>query len=332
MWLILILFGVYWIADWRFKQYSWAHALGTLAFVLALLVPMALYGPGWAWKTVLMIWMTMPYWAALFTLRYPMSPAEPRVRLFDPGEDDVWPELPRMLDDAAAGLEAEGLTRIAVFREDLASGPVMLSAAYESPDQTEVVSVTGATNLVQPGTEAERRFVQVHAVAGMAFDDGRRLAIANTALAPAAGQETTWEILPGVDDPAHLLRIARAYRARRFAGVRPAPVRGGVPPLEYMTDRQRRQLEWQAASPHYRRGSDGALYPTLRGALVIGWSLLFPFRQIGDLRRRMRERRILRELGMDAGPAPVPRPGTRNPFDLHLAAAWVFALLLILLD
>lgn len=331
MWLIILLFSAFWITDWRLKQYSWKHTLGTLAFVLALLVPMALFGLGWAWKTVLMIWMTMPYWAALFTLRFPISPAEPQVRLFDPDHDDVWPELPRMVDAAAAGLEAEGLRRIAVFREDLASGPVMLSAAYESPDQTEVVSVTGATNLVQPGTEAERRFVQVHAIAGLAFENGRRLAIANTALVPT-GQETTWEILPSVDDPAQLLRIARAYRARRFAGVRPVPVRDGVPPLEYMTDRQRRQLEWQAASPHYRRGPDGALYPTLWGALVMGWGLLFPFRQIGDLRRRMRERRILRELGMDAGTAAVPRPRPQNAFDLHLAAAWVFAILLVLLD
>lgn len=332
MWLIIFLFGVFWIADWRLKQYSWEHALSTLAFALVVLVSLAMYAPGWAWKTALMVYMMFPYWATLFSVRYPLSSAEPGVREFDPQRDEMWPELPGMLDAAGAGLAAEGLTRIASFTEQLPGHTVLLTLVYESPDQTEAVSVTGATSLVMPGTESERRLTQVESVAAMAFEDGRRLAITNASAPTAAGPETTMEFLPGVADPAHLLRIARAYRARRFTGVRLAPVRGGVPPLEYLTGRQRLHVERQAASPFYRRGADGALYPTLRGVLVLGWGLLFPFRQVGILRGRARERRLLRELGMDAGTAPVPRPRTRNPFDLHLAAAWVFAILLILLD
>jgi hypothetical protein len=39
------------------------------------------------------------------------------MRGFDPGSDDIWPGLPRLVDEAAAGLQAEGMMRISLYRE-----------------------------------------------------------------------------------------------------------------------------------------------------------------------------------------------------------------------
>jgi hypothetical protein len=333
MWIILILFSIFWVADFRLKQYTWAQSLGLLAVPLLVLVPLALFTPGVVWKTVLMVYMTYPLWLLpLAATRQPVAPAESRLRDFGPAED-VWPGLPRIVDEAAAGLEAEGLARTGTYREDLANGVVTLTAMFESPDGAEMVTVNGSTHLVSGGTESERRYNQVNTIVTTVFADGRRLAVGNTALMPPPPRGTTAERLASVDDSVRLVRIARAYRARWFAGARPVPVRGDAPPLEFWAQRHRSLQEHQVAGKLYRRGGDGAVYVTPLGALVLSWGMLLPFRHISELRRRLRERRVLRELGMEtAHRAPDSRPRLMNPFDLHNAAAILLAVVLLLLD
>lgn len=335
MWPAILLFSAFWIADFRLKRYTWPQVFSTLCVVLAVLVPLAAFTPGWLWKTVLMAYLTFPWWLLPLTAtRQPAAPAEPRIRPWDAEADgDLWPGLPGLVEDAAAVVEREGLVRLGLYREDIADTTQTLTALLETPDGTEAVTVFGATTLILPGTEAETRNTLQSTNVYMAFADGRRLAVTNLDQFPTPARDSVIEQFTHVDDPARLLRIARAYRARRFAGAQPAPVRGGRPPVEFWAERTRAGLEARAARGLYRRGADGAWYVTARGALVMGWALLLPFRQIGALRRRLRERRILRELGMeDAASARPARPRLQHPFDLQLTTAIAMAVLLILLD
>jgi hypothetical protein len=335
VWPVILLFSAYWITDFRLRRYTWPQVFSTLCVALVVLVPLALLTPGWLWKTALMAYMTFPWWLApLLATRYPAVQAATRPRPWDPEDPEgVWPELPRMVEHAAAAVEREGVTRIGLYREDTSEKMTTLTAMLESADGKEAVGVMGATHLIQPGTEAEVRHTQLNTTVSMAFTDGRRLAVTNTPWAPLRAPGSIVENFPSVDDPARLLRIARAYQARRYPEALLAPVRGGAPLLEFWAERHAANMRAQGERGLYRRQANGDWYPTLRGAVVMGWGLLFPFRQMGNLRRRMRERRILRELGMeDAAGASFPRPRTPHPFDVQLVAAVVIGLLLIVLD
>ncbi len=335
MWPVVILFSVFWIADFRYKRYTWAQSFATLCVALVVLVPLAAWTPGWLWKPVLMAFMTYPWWLILVLgTRTPVG-GDATPQAWDPAEEDgVGQDMGALIERHAAAVEAEGLVRIGLYRGDVPA-PAMptLMAVLESPDGTELVTVMGVLNHILPGTESEVRYTHLSTMVSMVHADGRRLGFTNTELLPPPAPGTVLESLPGVDDPARLLRIARAYEARWYATARRVPVRGGASVPEYSDERSRANVRAMTERGLYRRGADGKWYPTLRGALVMGWGLLFPFRQIGALRRRMRERRILRELGMeDTAGAAFPRPPARHPFDVHCVAAVAIALLLVLLD
>lgn len=335
MWPVIILFSAFWIADFRHKRYTWPQSFATLCVALVVLVPLAAWTPGWLWKTVLMAFMTYPWWLTLLlAMRMPVGGDAIPLRAWDREEEDgVGPEVAGMVEQHAAAVEREGLVRIGMYRGDMPS-PAMpaLLAALESPDGTELVTVMGVMNLILPGTESEVRYTHLSATVSLVFADGRRLAFTNTELTTPSGPGTVLESLTSVDDPARLLRIARAYAARRYATARRVPVRGGASVQEHSAERHHANLRAMTDLGLYRLHADGRRSVTLRGALVLGWGLLFPFRQIGALRRRMRERRLLRELGMeDAAGAPFPRPHTRHPFDVQCVAAVAMALLLIVL-
>ncbi|HST59435.1 MAG TPA: hypothetical protein VLK84_12110 [Longimicrobium sp.] len=335
MWPVVLLFSVFWIADFRYKRYTWAQSFATLCVALVVLVPLAAFTPGWLWKTVLMAFMTYPWWLTLvLATRTPVGRETP-LRAWEPGEEDgVGPEMAALMEQHAAAVEREGLVRIGLYRGDMPS-PAMptLVVVLESPDGTELVTVMGVLNHILPGTESEVRYTHLSTTVSMVYADGRRLAFTNTELTTPSAPGTVLESFTSVDDPARLLRVARAYAARRYGTAPRVPVRGEASVPEYSAERHRASVRAMTDRGLYRRRADGNWYPTLRGALVMGWGLLFPFRQIGGLRRRMRERRILRELGMEAAAAaPFPRPHTRHPFDVQCVAAVAIALLLILLD
>lgn len=331
-WPVLLLFTAFWIADYRRKGYPWDQTLATLVFALLVLLPLAWLTPGWVWKTVLMAYMTFPWWYTPFLLlRRPIAVGEPRMRVLDPADDPVWPGLVAMVERGARALEAEGLVRIGVLREDMAAEVTTLTAHLESPDGTEVVTVYGATSMILPGTEAAERRTHLDTGVGMHFADGRKLGLANT-IQPVGAGAGILVSLPSVDDPARLLRIARAYRARWFADAQLVPPRGDTPLLEYWAGRHRRAMEAMAARGLYRRRPDGTWGLTVLGVLVMPWSVMFPFRQVRELRVRLRERRILRALGMEAqGEAAYPRPRPRHGSDLQGAAAVALAILFLLM-
>ena len=334
MWPVIVLFSAFWIADFRLKRYTWGQSLATLCVALVVLVPLAAYTPGGLWKTVLMAYMTYPWWLSLvLAMRTPTGDGG-TLREWDPREEDgVGEEVVRLVEENAQAVEREGLERIGFYRGDI-TPPAMpsLVAALESPDGTELVTVLGVLNHILPGTEAEVRYMHLSTTVSMVYADGRRLAVTNTELVPPPAPGIVMEFFTRVDDPGRLVRIARAYEARWHASARRVPVRGGASVPEFSAERNRVNQQSLADRGLYRLRADGRSYPTLRGALVMGWGLLFPFRQIGALRRRMRERRILRELGMeDAAGAPFRRPHMRHPFDLHCIAAVAIALLLAVL-
>jgi hypothetical protein len=335
VWPVILLFSAYWITDFRVKRYTWPQVFSTLCIALAVLVPLAAFTPGWLWKTVLMAYMTYPWWLSLaLAIRTPVGGgATPRK--WDPREEDgVGEEVVRLVEQHVAAVEREGLVRIGLFRGDISSpGMPTLMAVLESPDGTELVTVVGVLNHILPGTESEVRFAHLGTTVSMVHADGRRLAVTNTELVPPPTPGTVLEFFTSVDDPARLLRIARAYEARWYGTAERVPVRGGVSVPEFSDERHRVNQRALADRGLHRERADGRWSITLRGALVMGWGLLFPFRQIGDLRRQRRERRVLRELGMqDAAAASFPRPRTRHPFDVQCVAAVAIAILLVLLD
>jgi hypothetical protein len=102
-----------------------------------------------------------------------------------------------------------------------------------------------------------------------------------------------------IKDPARLYRIhrARLVTSGRAGEPRmlPAPERA----VEYQQDEWREEIERLIRTGYYRPpGGGGKCGMTLKGAYVMTWRLLWPVKQLRQLRRRVRAWRVIRRLGV----------------------------------
>jgi hypothetical protein len=104
---------------------------------------------------------------------------------------------------------------------------------------------------------------------------------------------------PNVRDPEHLHRIAQALLRRDFgsASVRHRDVGDPVAFLKEATDREYRR---QVRTGYYRFDERTGRYSTtLKGAYLMAWKLMFPFKAIRAALLSRKARGVLRDLGMD---------------------------------
>jgi Domain of unknown function (DUF4253) len=306
----LLILGVYWIYVSRAQRNPWPETLVALLVQVALVAFLGWVFPPWVWKTVLLLYLTMPYWlGAVVVWRTQRFGAQSPLVPYDAERDAdaVIPGARAWIDGHAVALERGGLVRVATFHaHDAATGAGSLSALLESADGHESVLLNAPWTGMDEKAGAWPTSRPVTTVSTH-FADGERLTVTNypsNPLAPAAGQRVV--LFPSLRDPARMLEAARAYRAR-FASGPTVRVRGGTDPLEHIGERYRLANEAEVRVGRYRRLADGGWALTVWGALRGTLGLVFPLRQIEAARIRLGERRMLRALGM--GPAPAAPPG-----------------------
>jgi len=145
--------------------------------------------------------------------------------------------------------------------------------------------------------------------------DGRALEVSNLGdprvFAPLPGW--TNERLPVVRDPARLLRVFRALVRRRFgaAALAHPDVKGD--PGGYLSAATFRQMGRQVDAGYFWLDRETQTFKrTLKGAALMTWKLLPPFKQVLVARLERRAARLLREIGLDGADqrpiAPVTLP------------------------
>lgn len=152
--------------------------------------------------------------------------------------------------------------------------------------------------------DAERRLQSQYVQIACEREDGSELATTSSAalMPPAALRGRLLVQVPHVRDAAALLDIQRrlvafvAERDRADVALRPVPAAAEWPAA--LSRSLRRQIAGMVEAELLRPVGDGITYrPTLMGALVLGWSMLWP---VSWVRRYQRDRRtavLLQALG-----------------------------------
>jgi len=105
---------------------------------------------------------------------------------------------------------------------------------------------------------------------------------------------------PDVFDPTRLYRVYQGILERDFHA--PALTRPDVSdPVRFVKESTEREYRRQVTTGYYRFEESSGLYATtLKGAYLMAWKLMVPFKQIRALLMADRSRKTLRALGMDA--------------------------------
>ncbi len=135
------------------------------------------------------------------------------------------------------------------------------------------------------------------------LDSGQWLNVSNAAMPGVYLAHPDYLSLrfPQEADPVRLLALSRAgIRQAREQGAnvrRPPP----VPDERLLGDATERSVRWQEELGMYRRDGD-VVRPTWKGAFLMSWKLLSPFRQVRQAHGLRKAKRLEREL------APVEAP------------------------
>jgi len=222
--------------------------------------------------------------------------------------DAVQHQLTQPLLDAmrqcVSSLERAGFTTLAdLFRLDRSTR--MRVILMDTP-----IGDLGLVLGVAPVLKPERVISTVEIVAR--FDNDHSLSVQNTpipgAFAPVRGRDK--ERFRHVRDPARLYRIYQALLSQRYGAARRAPPDHRGDPAGFLAAAMARELRQQVDTGYFRLDTTADAYrPTWKGAWLMCWKLLQPFRDIGEWRSDRRASALLRALnlaGADAHPAQVP--------------------------
>ena len=233
----------------------------------------------------------------------------PSFEPFDSKQHAVLPELQGFMGQNVASLERAGFKVVAdLFRTDRATR--MRVILMDTPAQ-DLALLLGVSPVLRP----ERGACSVELVAR--FDGDRSLTVQNSpipgAFAPVAGRDKAR--FRTVRDPARLYRIYQALLARRYGAARRAAPDYRTDPAGFLAAAMSRELRQQVDTGYFRLDTTADVYrPTWKGAWLMCWKLLQPFRDIREWLSDRRARALLRELGLEgegAGARPVavaPRP------------------------
>src|SRR5690349_915097 len=228
---------------------------------------------------------------------------------FDAAQHQVPQALAVAMQQNVASLEQAGFTMVAdLYRMDRSTRMRVILLDTPAGD---LGLVLGVLPIVKP----ERGVCAVELVAR--FDDDRSLSVQNTpipgAFARVPGRDK--ERFRKVRDPARLYRIYQALLARRYGATRRALPDHRQDPAGFLAAAMARELRQQVNTGYFwLDGSADAYRPTWRGAWLMCWKLLQPFRDIGAWRSDRRASALLRELNLEGDDtSPIQSPPHKAP-------------------
>jgi hypothetical protein len=263
--------------------------------------------------------LLMPYWLAPIQLRFHRRMVNrPRMVPYDPSHHDLPRAMTAFIEQASGSLVPLGFGIVAdlwradfsdkrgvalvrdektgadVWRADFSFMRVVLMRDLKTGEEASVVALRGddgrdqtlieTHDQVRRRPRTERQQLRVGCVRTRARQDHRGFL--------------------GVTDPASLCRISRQLIRRHYGGTDVTPPDDGDDPAAYLTAAMRRELTNQVATGYYRWDEAGqAFRPTWKGALLMTWKLLPPFRQVRESRMRRRSDRLMKEVAGDSNRA-----------------------------
>ena len=225
---------------------------------------------------------------------------------FDAAQHQLSQALTVAMQQNVLTLERAGFTTVTdLFRMDRSTR--MRVILLDTPEG-DLGVVLGVAPILKP----ERGVCTVELVAR--FEGDRSLTVQNTpipgAFARVPGRDK--ERFRKVRDPARLYRIYQALLARRYGATRRAPPDHRADPAGFLAAAMARELRQQVDTGYFWLDTAADAYrPTWKGAWLMCWKLLQPFRDFGEWRSDRRASALLRELnldGDDASPVQVPPP------------------------
>ncbi len=248
---------------------------------------------------------------------------------FDSATHPLTPHLADTMRQNVASLERVGFQVVAdLFRSDTAT---RMRVALMDMGGEDLALVVG----ISPAQKPDRGVCAVEIVAR--FEGNRSLSVGNTpipgALAPVAGRDKAR--FRAVRDPARLYRIFQALVARRYGALRRAPPDHRSYPAAFLGAAMGRELREQLDTGYlWLDAAADAYRPTWKGAWLMCWKLLQPFRDIHEWLSDRRATALLRELDLDGegsesdSAAAVPRPASPSHWNWIFVVAGV-ALLIV---
>lgn len=215
-----------------------------------------------------------------FRQRSPSADDAVRLRV---GDDDaeLMPEARSYLTRAEAVLQREGFGQATSLTWRGTARMESYLSVLEHQDPS-TIAVPMAVQVKASGKTVVRCVLNLRSD----FQDGRSMFTSNLKTGRTFPRVPTHDSvrLPNVSDPVALWHIHRRrveQRARAVPTVQPTRDGDGL-------DYARREIEeshqrWIGIG-YYRRTPNGGVRPTLRGAALMVWRLLFPWKQINDVR------------------------------------------------
>jgi hypothetical protein len=245
---------------------------------------------------------------------------------FDAAQHQLPQGLAVPMQQNVASLERAGFTQVAdLFRMDRSTR--MRVMLLDTPER-DLGLVLGVWPILKP----ERGVCTVELVAR--FEGDRSLSVQNTpipgAFARVPGRDK--ERFRHVRDPARLYRIYQALLVRRYGATRRAALDYREDPAGFLGAAMARELRQQVDTGYFWLDSTADAYrPTWKGAWLMCWKLLQPFRDVGEWRTDRRAKTLLHELNLDGDdPRPVPSPPSKAPVSHWNWIAVVGGLLILL--
>jgi uncharacterized protein DUF4253 len=228
---------------------------------------------------------------------------------FDAAQHQLPQALAVAMQQNAASLEQAGFTKVAdLFRMDRSTR--MRVVLLDTPGGD-----LGLVLAVSPTLKPERGVCTVELVAR--FEGDRSLTVQNTpipgAFARIRGRDK--QRFRSVRDPARLYRIYQALLVRRYGATRRAPSDHREDPAGFLAAAMARELRQQVDTGYFWLDSTLDAYrPTWKGAWLMCWKLLQPFRDFGEWRSDQRAKALLRELNLEGDDvSPVQTPPAKAP-------------------
>jgi hypothetical protein len=234
------------------------------------------------------------------------QPARPSFEPFDAAKHPLAPSLVDAMQRNVALLAQAGFRQVGdLFRTDRAA---RLRAVLMDNAGDDIAVVVAAAALARP----ERGSSTVELVAR--FPGSRSLTVHNSPLPGVFGRVPGREKvrLREVRDPVRLFRIYQALVTRRYGALRREPADYRTDPAGFLGAAMARELGQQVETGYLRLDDRAEVYrPTWKGAFLMTWKLMQPFRDIGEWRSDRQARALVVELHLDERDASPVAAGPR---------------------
>ena len=234
------------------------------------------------------------------------QPARPSFEPFDAAQHPLAPGVVDSMQKNVALLAQAGFRQVGdLFRSDATA---RLRAVLMDTAAEDLAVVVGGAPVARP----ERGSCTVELVARFAGD--RSLTVQNSPFPGVFGRVPGREKvrLRDVRDPVRLFRIYQALVARQYGALRREPADYRTDPGGFLGAAMARELGQQIDTGYLWLDDGAQVYrPTWKGAFLMTWKLMQPFRDIGEWRSDRRARTLVRELHVEERDASPVAAGPR---------------------